>query len=146
MARSNSEVEAIDKLRRQNKALNETVKQLKHNLDDINKEHAMVAKELIESKMEIARVHDENDALRQQSYDLKRALETLPTEVENRVKEEMETLTGKNAVLVKRNTSLEDQLGYMENMVLEIKAKFAESENERVSLQQRLDDLKRLMD
>ena len=146
MARSNSEVEAIDKLRRQNKALNETVKQLKHNLDDINKEHAMVAKELIESKMEIARVHDENDALRQQSYDLKRALETLPTEVENRVKEEMETLTAKNAVLVKRNTSLEDQLGYMENMVLEIKAKFAESEDERASLQQRLDDLKRLMD
>ncbi|KAI9490639.1 rab-GTPase-TBC domain-containing protein [Zychaea mexicana] len=146
VARSNSEAEAIDKLKRQNKALHETVRQLQGNLNDINREHGVVAKELIESKMEIARIHDENDALRQQSFDLKRALETLPQEVESRVKEEMQILAGKNAALVKRNTTLEDQLAYMENMVLEIKAKFADSEDERANLQQRLGDLKRLMD
>lgn len=112
---------------------------------ELNKEHTEVATELITAKMDIARIHDENEALRQQSNDLKKALETLPSEVETRVKEEMEILYTKNAALVERNSALEDQLAYMENMIIEIKEKFTESENEREGLRQRLTDLKRLM-
>lgn len=133
-------------MKRQNKALSETVRHLKSNLSDLNKEHSQMAKELIESKMEIARIHDENDALRQKSFDLKRALERLPSEVEARLKDEMEVLSTKNAALVQRNAKLEEQLAYMENMVIEMKVKFAESENERENLQQRLADLKRLVE
>lgn len=112
---------------------------------ELNKEHTAVASELITAKMDIARIHDENEALRQQSNDLKKALEILPGEVEARVKEEMEILYTKNAALVERNSALEDQLAYMENMIIEIKVKYAESENEREGLRQRLTDLKRLM-
>lgn len=144
-AKANTELEAMTALKRQNKALGETVKRLEAKLAELNKEHDKVAQELIQSKMEVARIHDENDALRQQSFDLKRALELLPNEVETRVKEEMEVLGTKNAALVQRNVALEDQLGYMENLVIEMKVKFAESENERETLQRRLSDLKKLV-
>ncbi|KAI7864581.1 rab-GTPase-TBC domain-containing protein [Spinellus fusiger] len=144
-ARANTEAEAIETMRRQNKALTETVQQLETHLKDLNKEHQQVATALITTKMEIARFHDENDALHQQSHDLKKALETMPFEVEQRIKDEMEVLATKNAALVERNSALEDQLAYMENMVIEIKVKYAESENEREALKQRLTELKRLM-
>lgn len=144
-ARASSEAETIETLRRQNKALSEAVRQLEKDLSDANREHHAAANELIESKMEYARLHDENDALRQQSYDLKRALETLPGEVENRVKEEMRRLGEKNKDLVQRNTKLEEQLSYLENVVIEMNAKFAESENERENLEQRLAELKKLV-
>lgn len=103
-ARSNSsDANAIESLRRQNKTLSETVRELQRNLNSLNREHDAIAKELIESKMEIARVHDENDALRQQSFDLKRALEALHVEVESRIKTEMSALSSKNAALMDRN-------------------------------------------
>lgn len=145
-ARAQSEAEAIESLRKQNKALTETIRVLESNLADLNKEHALVAKELIDSKMDIARINDENDALRQQSQDLKRALETLPAEIEARVKEEMEILVTKNAALVQRNSALEDQMAYMENMVAEMKQKYEASERDREALRRRLDELRRLVD
>lgn len=144
-ARANNEAEAIEALKRQNKSLADSIKQMDSNYSELNKEHTQVASELITAKMDIARIHDENEALHQQSNDLKKALETLPGEVETRVKEEMEILYTKNAALVERNSALEDQLAYMENMIIEIKVKYAESESEREGLRQRLTDLKRLM-
>ncbi|KAI8342298.1 rab-GTPase-TBC domain-containing protein [Chlamydoabsidia padenii] len=144
-AKANTEAEAIEALRRQNKLLSDTAKQLESNMAELNKEHIQVANQLIETKMDIARINDENDALRQQAYDLKKALETLPGDVEMRVKDELEVLSTKNAALMQRNTALEDQLAYMEKMVVDIKVLYAESENEREALRQRLADLKRLM-
>lgn len=123
----------------------DSIKLLDTDYSDLNREHNELATELITAKMDIARIHDENELLRQQSNDLKKTLETLPAEVETRVKEEMEILYTKNAALVERNSALEDQLAYMENMIIEIKSKYTESEQEREGLRQRLTDLKRLM-
>ncbi|CAO3591026.1 unnamed protein product [Absidia cylindrospora] len=144
-AKANTESEAIETLRRQNKLLSETAKQLESNMTDLNNDHLNVASQLIETKMDIARIHDENDALRQQSHDLKKALETLPAEVELRVKDELEVLGTKNSALTQRNKALEEQLADMEKMVVDIKVLYADSENEREALRQRLADLKRLM-
>ncbi|KAF7732023.1 GTPase-activating protein [Apophysomyces ossiformis] len=146
MAKTNTETEIVESLRKQNKALSETIRQLEITTKDQSKENALVASQLIESKMEIARINDENDALRQQAHDLKKALETLPTELESRVREEMEILCTKNAALVQRNSALEDQLAYMENMLIDMKVKYAESENDRENLRQRLGELKRMME
>ncbi|CAO3691715.1 unnamed protein product [Umbelopsis ramanniana] len=144
-ARASGEAEALDTLRKQNKQLKDSVKRLENSVNQLNTEHITVANRLIESKLEMARLNDENDALHQQSNELKRALDTLPAEVEARVKEEMEILCTKNAALVERNSALEEQLSYMESMIIDIKMKFAESENERDSLRRKLGDMKRLM-
>ncbi|KAI8366043.1 rab-GTPase-TBC domain-containing protein [Radiomyces spectabilis] len=144
-SRANTEMQAVDVLRKQNKALSEAVRQLECQLGQLRRQHDEVTDELISSKMETARVQDENDALRQQSNDFKKALDTLPTEMQIRMKEEMEILWTKNAALVERNSALEDQLAYMENMIIDMKIKYAESENERYTLRQRLVDLKKLI-
>ncbi|KAI8985394.1 hypothetical protein BDB01DRAFT_83754 [Pilobolus umbonatus] len=123
----------------------ESIQMMETDYIDLNNKHNDVAAELITAKMDIARIHDENEGLRQQANELKKVLETLPSEVETRVKEEMEILYTKNAALVERNSALEDQLAYMENMIIEIKSKYADSESEREGLRQRLTDLKRLM-
>jgi chromosome segregation ATPase len=69
----------------------------------------------------------------------------MPKQIEERVKEEMDILYTKNKALVERNTTLEEQLAYMENMIIEIKQKYGESENEREVLSQRLVELKKIM-
>ncbi|KAG1473093.1 hypothetical protein G6F56_001146 [Rhizopus delemar] len=145
-SKSNNEAEIIESLRKQNRKLQESIRQIDHDYTKLNKDHTMLAAELITVKMDIARIHDENELFRQQTNDLKKTLETLPAEVETRVKEEMEILYTKNAALVERNSALEDQLAYMENIIIEIKVKHAESENEREGLRQRLNDLKCLME
>ncbi|KAG1218193.1 hypothetical protein G6F35_008517 [Rhizopus arrhizus] len=145
-SKASNEAEIIESLKKQNKQLQESIRQMDHDFTELNKDHATLATELITVKMDIARTHDENEILRQQTNDLKKTLETLPAKVEARVKEEMEILYTKNAALVERNSALEDQLAYMENMIIEIKVKHAESENEREGLRQRLADLKCLME
>ncbi|CAM0139986.1 GTPase-activating protein [Umbelopsis sp. WA50703] len=144
-AKASGEAEALETLRKQNKQLKDSVKRLENSINQLNGEHITVANRLIESKLEMARLNDENDALHQQSNELKRALDTLPGEVEARVKEEMEILCTKNAALVERNSALEEQLSYMESMIIDIKMKFAESENERDTLRRKLSDMKKLM-
>ncbi|KAI7908130.1 rab-GTPase-TBC domain-containing protein [Cokeromyces recurvatus] len=144
-AKANSGAEVIETLKQQNKSLTESIQKLDQDYKNLNKEHTEVAAELISAKMDIVRIHDENETLKQQANDLKRTLETLPAEVEARVKEEMEILYTKNVALVERNSALEDQLAYMENMIIEITEKYSESEKEREGLRQRLIDLKRLM-
>jgi chromosome segregation ATPase len=126
--------------------LQESIRQVDHEYTELNQDHTTLAAELITAKMDIVRIHNENEVLRQQTNELKKTLDSLPAEVEARVKEEMEILFTKNSVLVERNSALEEQLKYMETMIIEIKVKYAESEREREGLHQRLSGLKHLMD
>jgi chromosome segregation ATPase len=144
-SRVSNEVEAIETLKKQNKELSDAIKQLEGNYSTLNQDHTSVANELISAKMDIARIHDENDVLAQTSNELKKKLECMPKQIEERVKEEMDILYTKNKALVERNTTLEEQLAYMENMIIEIKQKYGESENEREVLSQRLVELKKIM-
>ncbi|KAG1051043.1 hypothetical protein G6F46_008507 [Rhizopus delemar] len=145
-SKASSEAEIIESLKKQNKQLQESIRQVDHEYTELNQDHTTLAAELITAKMDIVRIHNENEVLRQQTNELKKTLDSLPAEVEARVKEEMEILFTKNSVLVERNSALEEQLKYMETMIIEIKVKYAESEREREGLHQRLSGLKHLMD
>lgn len=111
----------------------------------IQKEHALVANELITKKVELARVHDENEALKQQATELKRVLEVIPGQIENQVQSDMNILCIKNQSLTQKNAQLQDQLADMESLVIEMKLKYAQSESDRYSLNQKLLDLKKWM-
>ncbi|ORZ25794.1 rab-GTPase-TBC domain-domain-containing protein [Absidia repens] len=131
--------------RQQNKALIDNVKQRQLQLEQLSKQQGHSTEELMDAKMELARARQSNDDLRQQSFDLKRALDALPAEVEDRLKQHIHSLVGKNMGLVDRNSELEYQLTAMENMLKDIKAKFAQSENERDELNLRLEELLELV-
>ncbi|KAI8099466.1 rab-GTPase-TBC domain-containing protein [Halteromyces radiatus] len=133
-----NDMEILRLARQQNKTLMESVKQRQGQLDILSKQQTQAAKELIDAKMELARARQLNDDLRQQSFDLKKALDALPAEIEEQLKQRIHTLAGKNMNLVDKNSELEYQLTDMETMLKDIKGKFAKSENEREELLQRL--------
>jgi len=114
-------------------------------LQTLNREHIDIANELINTKMELARVKDENDSLHHTVSDLRKSLESTPARIESRFQEEMDVLANKNIDLVTRNTQLEDQLANLENMLIEIKMRYAESENEREVLKRKWNGLKKAL-
>lgn len=111
----------------------------------IEKQHALVAEQLITKRQELARVHDENEALKQQADDLRRVLKEIPTQIENQVQSDMDKLCIKNQGLTQRNAQLQDHLADLETLVIEMKLKYAQSESDRYSLNQKLLDLKKWM-
>jgi chromosome segregation ATPase len=144
-AKADTEAEMIESLRQKNKKLTTSLKNVTLENKNISNEHALVASELITKKMELARVHDENDALKQQVTELRKVLDVIPAQIESQVQSDMDKLCHKNQELTQRNAHLQDQLADMEALVIEMKMKYAHSESERELLKQKLSDLKRWM-
>lgn len=143
--KADSEAEMIEQLRKKNRLLNERYKQLEMENVKVKKEQALVAEQLVANKKELHRVHDENDALRQQTVELRKALDLIPGQIEKQVQSDIDALCLKNQALNQRNAKLQDQLADMEALVVEMKLKYAESESERDTLRQKLNDLKKWM-
>jgi hypothetical protein len=95
--------------------------------------------------MELVKVKDENDELNSTVTELRKIVEAQPAEIEDKLREEMNILAEKNVSLVQKNNGLEDQLANLENMLIEIKMRYAESENEREVLQRKWNDLKKAL-
>ncbi|KAF0374118.1 rab-GTPase-TBC domain-containing protein [Gigaspora margarita] len=140
-----SEAEAIEKIKTNNYHLTNQVKHLEGNLQELNREHVELANELVNTKVELAKVKDDNEELQMTASDLRKTLQSKPIEIENKYKEQMDSLTQKNKALIERNNTLEDQLAGLEKMLIEMKMRYAESENEREILKRRLNDLKKAL-
>ncbi|CAB4408259.1 unnamed protein product [Rhizophagus irregularis] len=140
-----AEAEAIEKLRSNNIQLSSRVKQLEGSLQTLNREHVELANELINTRMELAKSNDENKELHSTVEELHKIVELQPAEIEAKLREEMNILAEKNISLVQKNNLLEDQLANLENMLIESKMRYAESENEREVLQRKWNDLKKAL-
>lgn len=143
--KADTEASLIESLRKKNRVLSEQYQLLDTENKIVQKEHALVADELIKKKIELSRVHDENDALLQQATELRRVLQVIPGQIENQVQSDMNILCVKNQDLTQKNAQLQDQLADMETLVIEMKLKYAQSESDRYSLNQKLLDLKKWM-
>ncbi|GAA5798655.1 rab-GTPase-TBC domain-containing protein [Helicostylum pulchrum] len=143
--KADTEASLIESLRKKNRLLTEQYQTLDTENKTVRKEHALVADELVFKKIELARVHDENEALKQQACELKRVLEVIPGQIENQVQSDMNILCIKNQSLTQKNAKLQDQLADMETLVIEMKLKYAQSESDRYGLNQKLLDLKKWM-
>jgi DNA repair exonuclease SbcCD ATPase subunit len=140
-----AELAAEESLRETNKQLSLQVRQLEGSLHTLNKEHVDLAKELITRKMDMAQLQDENDVLSQKVQDLTRCVDSQGKEVEEQYKAEIQDVLRKNMEYLKRNEQLEDQMTYLENLVIETKMKYAESENERDALTRKLSDMRKAL-
>lgn len=138
-------MEALYHVKQQNKILLENVNQRQTKLEQLEKKHAKVAKELIDAKLEYIQLQQANDSLRQQSFDLKKSLDALPDQMEIQLKDRIQALGGDNIILENKNNDLEQQLARMETMFMDIKARYAQSENERDELLQRLEEFRELV-
>ncbi|CAG8619722.1 3022_t:CDS:2 [Acaulospora morrowiae] len=131
-----SEAEAMERLKANNQHLINQVRGLEGSLQQLDREHVELANELVNTKVELARLKDENDELHSTVANLRKNLE-------NQLKEEMDSLAKKNVKLVEINNKLEDQVANLENMLIESKMRYAESENEREVLKRKWNDLKK---
>ncbi|KAG0292690.1 GTPase-activating protein [Linnemannia gamsii] len=145
LQKQQAELAAEENLRDSNRQLSSQVRNLEGSLHQLNKEHVDLAKELITRKMEMAQLSDKNDVLEQRVSDLTRIVDSQGKEVEEQYKGEIEDVLRKNMEILKKNEQLEDQLAYMESLLVETKMKYAESEIERDSLTRKLSDMRKAL-
>ncbi|KAF9105040.1 GTPase-activating protein [Mortierella sp. GBA35] len=145
LQRQQAELAAEESLRESNRQLSLHVRRLEGSLHTLNKEHVDLAKELIARKMEMAQLQDQNDVLLQKVSDLTKMVDAQGKEVEDRYKDEIHSVMEKNVELVRKNEQVEDQCSFLESALIDTKMKYAESENERDTLQRKLNDLKRAL-
>ncbi|ORX52783.1 RabGAP/TBC [Hesseltinella vesiculosa] len=137
-----SEAGALRTVRQQNKALVEAVRHIQSKLDRLTKHTAQTTQALADAKASLQVSHQENAALRQQTFDLKKALDHLPATLEKRIRHQIHTLAAENMALVDKNSDMDQQLHHLETTFSDSKTKFAQSENERHDLSQRLGELR----
>ncbi|KAF9109233.1 GTPase-activating protein [Mortierella sp. AM989] len=140
-----AELAAEESLRDTNRQLSSHVRRLEGSLHTLNKEHVELAKELIARKMDMAHLQDQNDVLNQKVSDLTKIVDSQAKEVEDRLKDEIQSVMQKNVDLVHKNEQMEDQCNLLESLLIETKMKYAESENERDSLTRKLADLRKAL-
>ncbi|KAG0322061.1 GTPase-activating protein [Podila horticola] len=140
-----AEQAAEESLKESNRQLSDHVRRLEGSMHTLNKEHIDLAKELITRKMDMAQLQDQNDVLTQKVTDLTKIVDSQAKEVEEQFKGEIENVLQKNMELLKKNEALEDQMAYLENLVIETKMRYAESENERDALSRKLSDMRKAL-
>ncbi|KAF9273351.1 GTPase-activating protein [Mortierella alpina] len=140
-----AELAAEESLRESNRQLSAQVRRMEGSLHQLNKEHVDLAKELITRKVEMAELQDQNDVLTQKVSDLTRIVDSQAKEVEEQYKGEIEDVLRKNMEYLRKNEQLEDQLSYMESLLVETKMKYAESEIERDNLSRKLSDMRKAL-
>jgi chromosome segregation ATPase len=140
-----AEQAAEESAREANKQLTAQVRSLEAALSQLNKEHVDLARELITRKVEMAQLSDRNDVLTQKVSDLTKIVDAQGKEVEERYKDEIQSVLKKNMDILKKNEQLEDQLSYMESELVETKMKYAEGEIERDALSRRMNDMKKAL-
>lgn len=145
LQRQQAELAAEESLKEANKLLSNDVRRLEGSLNQANKEHVELAKELITRKMEMAQLQDKNDVLTQKVLDLTKIVDSQAKEVEDRYKAEIQALMDKNMELIKKNEQMEGQCGHLENLLIDTKMKYAESENQKDALTRKLADLRKAL-
>ncbi|KAJ8102595.1 rab-GTPase-TBC domain-containing protein [Lipomyces tetrasporus] len=129
-------MEEIENLRTLNGQLTLQIKRLENSLATLNREHIEVANEMVQGKVEIEKLKDENTDLKAENEDLKtkhaelqERIETLPAEVEAqieaKVKEEMDSLMARNLEVMNLNQTLEDQMASLEKELVDTKVQYA---------------------
>ncbi|GJJ73741.1 ecotropic viral integration site 5 protein [Entomortierella parvispora] len=140
-----AELAAEESLKESNRQLSLHVRRLEGSIHTINKEHVEMAKELISRKLEMAQLQDQNDVLTQKVSDLTKIVDSQAKEVEEKYRDEIQEVLQRNVELARKNEKAEDQLAYLENLIIETKMKYAESENEKDALTRKLNDLRKAL-
>ncbi|KAI8375423.1 rab-GTPase-TBC domain-containing protein [Choanephora cucurbitarum] len=143
--KADTEASMIESLRKENRLLSRQYKALEKEHTQAKQEHARVAEQLTQKKQELAKIYDENDSLQQKAVELRKVIHILPSQIESRTQSDMEKLCQKHQTLHQKHAQLQDQLADLESIVIEMKLKFAQSESDRFTLNQKLLEIKKCM-
>ncbi|CAO3590623.1 unnamed protein product [Absidia cylindrospora] len=135
----------VDSLQKQQTALRQQVDQLQNTTTTLQSEHQDVKDQLQDSQDQRQHMLDEQDHLKTGVETLQATMQHIPSTIEATFKDQFDPLCTENAHLTQTNARLEDQLSSMETLLIDIKMKYAQSENERDELSKRLFEMKKVI-
>lgn len=135
----------MDELQKTNSALKKQMDLLQEKTDVLKKEDGDVRGQLKETMDQLNTLKGEGKSLSTLVDSLETKVKAVPLEIEARTKDEFEGFCSENATLIGKNSSLEDQLQKAESILIDIKIRYAQSENDKEELHRRLYELKKLM-
>lgn len=135
----------MDQLQKSNAELKKQLAALEQKTATIKQEQKDVRGQLKDTLSHLNLLKDDGANLKTLVSTLQAEVEAIPVQIEASYKDQFEGLCSENATLIGKNSSLEDQLQKAESVLIDIKIRYAESENEREELHRRLYELKKLM-
>ncbi|KAI9225088.1 rab-GTPase-TBC domain-containing protein [Blastocladiella britannica] len=133
----------METLKSENRRLEDRIKQLEKNLELINQEHVDLANELIQTKVDHAKLREANEGLVKQVGELRSIVVEERRANEDRHREAMDYRDAEKSALRDQNRMLMDALQEMQDELVRTKVQFAESEADRGMLNRKLQQLRR---
>ncbi|ORX54569.1 hypothetical protein DM01DRAFT_1407397 [Hesseltinella vesiculosa] len=145
-----NEMTRKNKQRNDDEAVRQANDQLMNYLQDIQEkyrvlelEHQEVTRQAVETKMAMAKLDADNDDLRHQLTLVRHQFETQQRNNDNVHQQKVLDMDKSNTQLSQRNTSLQDQITDLESVLISLKMKYAEREQEYDSLRRELYEFKK---
>lgn len=107
-------------------------------------EHQDVAQQVIDAKMSMASLAAENQQLKHDLGQMKHEMAKIKTSMDHERQKQFDQLAKHNANLVDMNSDLQDRLSELESVLIDIKLKYAESENDYEVMKQKLHEAQKL--
>ncbi|KAG1091229.1 hypothetical protein G6F42_019485 [Rhizopus arrhizus] len=143
-ARESKSISQEDNLRRINGQLSEHIRSVEGSLQALRIENQDITKQIIDSKMTVARTEDEKQQIRHELAQVRAEFEQYKKDMSISYEKQMNELALENRKLAERNLSLANQLTDTESMLINMKMSFAERESEFEALKRQLKDAKKL--
>ncbi|KAI8336349.1 rab-GTPase-TBC domain-containing protein [Chlamydoabsidia padenii] len=139
------DAKVLESLQKHQATLRLQVDQLNQSSGVTQKEYQDVQSQLQDSQHLRQQMMDEQGSLKTMVDSLKTETTALPLKVEASFKTEFDNLCNENTRLTQRNAQLEDQLAAMESLLINIKMRYAQSQDEGDDLSKRLFELKKVI-
>ncbi|CAO3666483.1 unnamed protein product [Rhizopus stolonifer] len=125
-----------DELKRKNTELNEQYKTWRQAYKTLDSKYQHSTQALVQAKMQTAILHEENQKLKDEL--LLTRFRILKIERGSGHQERLDKLANENAQLVHTNSDLQDRLTHLETMMVQLKLKRAETENENEMIKRQI--------
>jgi cell division protein FtsB len=137
-------------LKKENKELTTEIQKLHLAVESLTNENATLKNEIEDYRFEETANKTLIDALQKQIEESERlvahTLRDSRKQAEEKVRIELDVLINKNIDTNRKNQELEDRVAELEQLLVEIKVKYAESEIEKDNYQRKWENLKRFME
>ncbi|KAK4132933.1 RabGAP/TBC [Trichocladium antarcticum] len=119
------------------------VRRLEARIQDVDREQASLATDMVRTKVENDELKDENESLKVQVKELRIVIEKQPVEIEAAWQLERDDLMKRNGNVHEENQKLEKELAELEEQLVLTKMQYAEINSQHETLQRKWADLKR---
>lgn len=133
-----------DNIKRENIELTDQIRKLKKSYKTLEMEHQDVAQQVIEAKMSMASLASENQQLKHDLGQMRHEITRIKNSMDYERQKQFDQLANHNANLVDLNSDLQERLSELESVLIDMKLKYAESENDYEVMRQKLHEAQKL--